>query len=159
MVYYLLAFELGNLTATEESLVDCYKKKRWSVWKSKSTQTMAVKRQRLCSQVSLCRLQQREENVLVDELACVGAERSQKRSVLTSKPVQALHVKIKSLCRRVQPLCRPWQKPETVCVDEKVCVGYVSIKKMFISTIWSVQAAREARNRLYLRVSLCGLCQ
>ena len=101
MVYYFLAFELSNLTATEESLVDCYKKKRWSVWKSKSTQAMAVKRQRLCSQVSLCRLQQREENVLVDELACVGAQRSQKRSVLTSKPVQAMPVKRKSLCRRV----------------------------------------------------------
>ena len=70
----------------------------------------------------------------------------------------AMPVKRKNLCRRVG-LCRPWQKLETVCVDEKACVGYVSKKKMFIWTSWPVQAAREARKRLYLRVSLFGLCQ
>ena len=37
------------------------------------------KRQRLCSQVSLCKLQQREENVLVDKLACTGYGEARKR--------------------------------------------------------------------------------
>ena len=37
------------------------------------------KRQRLCSQVSLCKLQQREENVLVDKLACAGYGEARKR--------------------------------------------------------------------------------
>ena len=39
-----LAFESGSLTGTDESLVDCYKKKRWSVWKCKSTWAMPGKR-------------------------------------------------------------------------------------------------------------------
>ena len=30
MVYYTLAFESDKLTGTDESLVNCYKKTRWS---------------------------------------------------------------------------------------------------------------------------------
>ena len=40
---------------------------------------MTVKRQRLCSQVSLCRLQEKEENVRVDDLACEGHGEARKR--------------------------------------------------------------------------------
>ena len=47
------------------------------------------KRQHLCSQVSLCRLQQREENVRVDKLACVGYVSEKKVLVSTSWPAQA----------------------------------------------------------------------
>ena len=84
-----LAFQSGNLTATVESPVDCLKRKRWSVWRIKSTKVMTVKekklkkrkmkRQRLGSQVGLWRLQQRKENVSVDKLACVGYGEARKR--------------------------------------------------------------------------------
>ena len=39
-----LAFQSGNLTATVESPVDCLKRKRWSVWRIKSTKAMTVKK-------------------------------------------------------------------------------------------------------------------
>ena len=42
----LLPFESGNLTATVESLVDCLKRKRWSVWRSKSTYAITVKKKK-----------------------------------------------------------------------------------------------------------------
>ena len=37
-----------------------------------------TRKQRLCSQVNLWRLQQREENVRVDKLACVGYKEARK---------------------------------------------------------------------------------
>ena len=78
------------------------------------------KKRRLCSQVSVCRLQQWEENVRVDKLTCVGYGKARKRP-----------------CGRVG-LCRLRQKIEIVCVDEKACVGYVLEKKMSIWTGWPV---------------------
>ena len=98
---------------------------------------MAVKRQRLCSRIKLCKLQRREENVLVDELTCVGPGRGYKTPVWTGKPVWAMSVKRKGPCGRVG-LCGPRQKLECVCVDKKACVGYVSEKKMSIWTSWPV---------------------
>ena len=76
MVYFFLAFELNNLTATDESLVDCLKRRdglfggvsRHRLWKEA--------RKRPCGRVSLCGLCQWEENVRVDKLACVGGGRS-----------------------------------------------------------------------------------
>ena len=44
MVYFFLSFESGDLTGTDESLVVCYKGKRWSVWTSKPVWAMAVKK-------------------------------------------------------------------------------------------------------------------
>ena len=47
----------------------------------------------------------------------------------------ATSVKRKCSCGQIA-LCR--QKLESVCMDEKACVGYVSEKKMSIWTGWPV---------------------
>ena len=44
MVYYFLAFGSVDLTEADKSFIDCYKRKRWFVGKSRSTWAMAVKR-------------------------------------------------------------------------------------------------------------------
>ena len=44
MVYYFIMFESVDLTGIDESLVDCYKRNRWSAWASKPTWAVAVKR-------------------------------------------------------------------------------------------------------------------
>ena len=85
-MYYFLAFESGNLTATVESLVDCIKR-RDNLFEGVSQRRLTSKRQGLCSQVSLCRLQQREGNVHVDELACAGYVSEKKMSIWTGWPV------------------------------------------------------------------------
>ena len=56
-------------------------------------------------------------------------------SVWLSKPVWATPVKRKCLSEQIG-LCRPWQKLESICVDEKACVGYVSEKKMPVRPGW-----------------------
>ena len=56
---------------------------------------------------------------------------------VTRNPVWATSEKTKYLCGQIA-LCRPWQKSESVCEDEKACVGYFSEKKMYIWTGWPV---------------------
>ena len=53
----------------------------------------------------------------------------------------------------------PRKRLENVCMDEYVCVGYVSGNKMSAWRSWAVKPASEERKRLYGRVSLFGLCQ
>ena len=63
--------------------------------------TLTEKRQLLCSQVSLSRLYHSEENVRVDELACVGYVSEKKIFVWTSCPLRATGEARKRPCGQV----------------------------------------------------------
>ena len=96
-----------------------------SVWTGIPLWATSMRRKYPCGEVGLC-----------------GLRREQKTCVWMSKPLRAKSVRRKCPCGQVG-LCRPRQRLESVCMDEKACVGYVSEKEMSIWTGWPVQAVTQ----------------
>ena len=97
-----------------------------------------------------CRLQQREENILGDQLVCVGYVSKKKMSMWTSLPVLASGESIKRPCVRVS-LCGLPQWKENVTVDKLVSLGHGTDYKTS-KPVWATSVKRKCpcgENGLY----------